>query len=977
MVTQQNIDSLQNREYALLNMTPLSSCMPSDIGCRGLFMVFQILPSSTSPGTLHRQCLSADFAFWGAYMGPFFTMSNNQEARSSDTLNPSWSRAIKHYIDESSPPVSKKVRRSDTVSQSPAKTYNGVPRELLRKSQTLLANEIRLLDLAPGTHGDPLAGSLRKVRLSDAIVYEPLSYTWKDYELASNNEAENDTCPGIFLENIGSFISIGTNCEKALCSVRRATAERTIWVDSICVNQDDPEERSRQVDLMQTIFAKAFTVMVYLGQESREQKSSLAMSLLGQPDRLRHVDGLDQNETRSLKHLFERPYFRRMWIVQEVALAQTLELHCGPASTYLSAFAEKPLEAILGAEIAHPPWLTHSKHAAISLRKPRTVSRTRHLLRLIFDTASCECKDDRDRIFALFSLLDDSDHKRFTRWQQSFNTPWRKGLDHNEWLKADYTKTTVQVYTEIATYVAMDGLACAVLMLSQRLALGCYSGLPSWVPNWKALGTVGVEAGKLWEDIILRSQSLEALAKIRVSTSGVMTIRGKLLGPIIFSRYGKSLTFEQRDRMRQNQNRSFVSIWELGESTELQGKESIWTLTKPTQFPAQESWECRLEFVSCHEPPSNTQHIAIVLHDWSTILILRLVDDHSGNYTLAEIGKPRVWGVVPEAWAWDDHQRCTEISLQALDRELFDSWFPHIRAENLSCLSQYPELWSYNPAISATSLTYRALEQARCTDLTALSLWLEWQKRARSGFQILGNKTSLQLLINEVEGLKQEDYKQIELNAGMGQSWSLSHFLGLFIKDPLNIEAMEWPELHINDDRTSEETTAMLPLLMQWAEVTYRFLRRFQPRVNYRNPWLNTGPFKIEDLYSDAMATACFHLSLAAVISEAHDPSACNSGRASSLLRKIFRQSSESPDLESEQERSTRFENGRYWDWKKFDFVVEERLSFLRHVRRDVKYVQKYFHDDPLNFRYAAAHQVLAAHGVDLTRVDPIEIQIG
>lgn len=898
-------------------------------------------------------------------------MPTNQEARSSDTLNPSLPTSVKHYIDESSPAASKKVGALDISSQSPVTTYNGVPLELLRKAQTLLQNEIRLLDLAPGAPGDPLTGSLRKVRLSDACMYEPLSYTWKDYGLpeSSDNHTEYDALPTIFLDNMESFIEIGTNCEKALCSVRKATTKRTIWVDSVCVNQDDPEERSHQVDLMQQIFSRAFTVLIYLGQESREHASGIAMSLLGQPDRLRDVDGLDQHERESLKHLFGRPYFRRTWIVQEVALAQTLELHCGPALTYLSTFAGKPLEAIFGAEIPHPPWLKHSKHAASLLRESPVRSLAEQMLTLIFDTASCQCKDDRDRIFALFSLLD-----------------WGNKEILGNCLSADYNKSTVQVYTQIAEFIATSGFAWAILLLSPRLARGDYSdGLPSWVPNWKALGNAGLETPKLLDLMISARVDHREFMDVDVARSSVITIRGRVLGPITPSKYSQDYMFEQRSRMRQDfQNRYsneqihlFNNGWASGESKQWHGNHSVWTLTMPTQSLVQDSWECHLEFVTRYEPPgNNTQHIAFVLPDNLTVLILRVDDDTGDHHTLAEIGVPLVWGVVPEAWALEDQhwQRCTIIHPDVLGQGISNFWLKGTGEAQFPRLREYSELWSYNPTTSTMTLTYRALRQAKSTDLNALSLWLKWQKRGCRGIWILRDKTCLQRLIDEVDGLKQEDYRQIEVNAGLSQSWSLSHFLGLFVKDPLTTEPMEWPELHRNGVKASEET-ALLPLLMRWAEATYRLLRRFQPMANYRRPWLNHKPFRIEDLYSDAMAVAWSHRSTAPVITKGQGD--CDSGRASSLLRKILRQSSESPDLESEQERSTFFEKRRYWDWKKFNFVVEERLSILRHVQPDIEYLQANFPSSFSDFVRAASHQVLAAHGVDLTRVDPIEIRIG
>lgn len=252
----------------------------------------------------------------------------------------------------------------------------------------------------------------------------------------------------------------------------------------------------------------------------------------------------------------------------------------------------------------------------------------------------------------------------------------------------------------------------------------------------------------------------------------------------------------------------------------------------PTQSLVQDSWECHLEFVTRYEPPDNTQHIAFVLPDNLTVLILRVDEDSRNYHTLAEIGMPLVWGVVPEAWVFDDYQRCTVISLEMLGQGISNFWLKGTGEAQFPRLREYSELWSYNPATSAMNLTYRALHQAQSTDLTTLSLWLKWQKRSRGGIWILRDNTCLQLLIDEVDGLKQEEYRQIEVSAGLSESWSLSHFLGLFIKDPLTTEPMEWPELHLNGVKASEET-AVLPLLMQWAEATYRFLRHFQLTANY------------------------------------------------------------------------------------------------------------------------------------------------
>ncbi|KAL1863119.1 hypothetical protein Daus18300_008111 [Diaporthe australafricana] len=201
-------------------------------------------------------------------------MTDN-EAQSSDNLVLSWPKSVTYDIDHTrldagSTGGGREATAAETRESTAATTYNGIPLDVLGDAQKLFGDEIRVLDLKKGTPGDPLLGSLRKVRLSDSIVYEPLSYTWNDYDTleASEDDNEDDILPTLFLSETQYYINLGSNCAKALSSVRKSATERTIWVDSICVNQEDQEERSRQVDMMKRIYARSFTVLVYLGRSA-------------------------------------------------------------------------------------------------------------------------------------------------------------------------------------------------------------------------------------------------------------------------------------------------------------------------------------------------------------------------------------------------------------------------------------------------------------------------------------------------------------------------------------------------------------------------------------------------------------------------------------------------------------------------------------------------------------------------------------
>lgn len=873
-------------------------------------------------------------------------------------MNLSWPQSVQYQAEEDTPAVSTSngnqvAEPSDADTQTHVTTYNGVPRELLRKAQTVVGDEIRVFDLRRGSREDPLVGSLRKVRLSDPIVYEPLSYTWTDYDDAklANGDAKYEAIQTIFLENADTFMNIGTNCEKALRSVRKSTTERRIWVDAICVNQDDPEERSRQVDLMRKIFARAFTVLVYLGQESMLHRSSMAMSLLGQPDRLRDFDGLNVDERSSLFFLFRRPYFQRMWIVQEVALAPTLEMHCGPAVTYLSAFAEKPLEAIFGSGIAHPPWLKHAKYTAGTTRGAPTTGmpRAEHVLRLLFDTVSCNCKDDRDRVFALLSLLQSNEE---------------------EWLRADYNLSTTQVYTGIAAFLATNGLGWAVLMLAPRLAPNGHSDLPSWVPNWKVLGDAGLEGPALLDHMITQSQNFKLGVVSSVTRSGAIAVRGKILGPVTASDCGLAYMAEYRDPMRKFHQADvgyFNGSSGPGVSSLRFTGHFTWTLAKPAQSPFDDSWECHIESGLRRMPPRNAQYLAVMLEDKKTVLILKQDDSTRDQYTLVEIGMPLVWGVIPRDWAWDESGQCIELPLQRLSMSALDDCRLHdipLSPERFPRLWNYPHLWGYNPSTSSMSLKHKAVHYILSTDWTALNLWVEWQKQALVGIQILSDKTRLRHLIDELHGLRGEDYKQIEVQPELGSSWALDDFLSLFIKDPLKAGPMEWPGTQLGRDQSYEEA-ATLPLLMQWAATTHRFLVHLRPNDKSGITWLlTTDPPKIEDPYPAAIAVARTQRSKAPAFTNGHETS--GSERAAFLLQKIMQQSSESMEPVHDQEKSAASSPRLYWDWKRFEFSVEQALFILRDIQPDIELLGSCLNSPTPDILRAEAHQLLAAHGVEL-----------
>ena len=134
------------------------------------------------------------------------------------------------------------------VPSSASQTYQYLPMKADR--------EIRLLYLEPGSSKSLLSCSLRVVTLSKTPVYEALSYTWGEPVFSALMKCSPS-----------GQICITENLSVALCHLSLKDRVRVLWVDAICINQQDLVERSQQVSLMRDIYEGADPVIVWLGKD--------------------------------------------------------------------------------------------------------------------------------------------------------------------------------------------------------------------------------------------------------------------------------------------------------------------------------------------------------------------------------------------------------------------------------------------------------------------------------------------------------------------------------------------------------------------------------------------------------------------------------------------------------------------------------------------------------------------------------------
>jgi len=174
-----------------------------------------------------------------------------------------------------------------------------------RYSQLSLPTSIRLLRLLPcGQDAKTLRCELFEypIRDSDTVShpYETLSYVW----------GSEDKPRSIIIDNRNLHVT--QNLYTALLRLRNHTCSRIIWVDAICIDQENKKEKGSQIPLMAEIYAKASRVVVWLGEAEGDGDRALeAIRLTGEKSAKSPDAEVFQ---QAIRKLLQRPWFRRIWV---------------------------------------------------------------------------------------------------------------------------------------------------------------------------------------------------------------------------------------------------------------------------------------------------------------------------------------------------------------------------------------------------------------------------------------------------------------------------------------------------------------------------------------------------------------------------------------------------------------------------------------------------------------------------------------
>jgi Heterokaryon incompatibility protein (HET) len=185
----------------------------------------------------------------------------------------------------------------------------------------------RIFILEPGSPESSIVGHIREFGLLDPPTYYALSYVWGPEPMIHR----------IVVDGRARFIQ--PNLFHALQRLRPRTGQLHIWIDSLCINQDDHFERNLQVRQMAKIYHRASGVLIWLGEE--DSTSKIAIEFVSQiilSDFQWDVRWWEQYDFTALALVLERPWFRRGWVLQEAAFAKNSIIHCGDRHVHMDRF---------------------------------------------------------------------------------------------------------------------------------------------------------------------------------------------------------------------------------------------------------------------------------------------------------------------------------------------------------------------------------------------------------------------------------------------------------------------------------------------------------------------------------------------------------------------------------------------------------------------------------------------------------------
>ena len=343
--------------------------------------------------------------------------------------------------------------------------------------------EFRLVEILPAKMAT-IKCNILHFSLENPPRYVAVSYAWGDAGDVRRIQVEGVTIP------------VSVSLFGALQALRQRVNPVLVWVDALCIDQSNSDERTAQVQLMPSIYTVAESVAVWLGPDADD--SALAMELLHEvTDRAEsHSDVrsllasmVGKRDLAAVIALFERDYWRRVWVVQEVHNARAITVYCGSLKLPWAVFKlashvfkrhRNDLDEFFPNWSNSGPRNTTSRHQftysqVLIYQGPASLPELPSHVGLGEDSLLdllrvCRRKlaaDPRDKVFSILGVLPDEIRSEFP---------------------PNYSLSVKEVYTDVVDFLMTTTERIDVICEAMHFpVMTSAQNLPSFVPDWSQI----------------------------------------------------------------------------------------------------------------------------------------------------------------------------------------------------------------------------------------------------------------------------------------------------------------------------------------------------------------------------------------------------------------------------------------------------------------------------------------------------------
>jgi hypothetical protein len=215
----------------------------------------------------------------------------------------------------------------------------------------------------------------------------------------------------------GRTAYITSNLKEALVQLAAKFSQWSFWIDAICIDQNNTEEKMHQVAQMRTIYSNAAEVVMWLGpgHEQVERLASVIESHYNHCQCLQDSSKrcglqIDSGPVAAMQYLLQRPYWNRMWIIQEVTVSKSTIIMCGTTLLHLRTLSYF-LGSVYFGQFTLPQGLELEQDGPggkpFHIMCICSMSRTHmDLAKALMFASSSIATDSRDEVYALLGLVD-------------------------------------------------------------------------------------------------------------------------------------------------------------------------------------------------------------------------------------------------------------------------------------------------------------------------------------------------------------------------------------------------------------------------------------------------------------------------------------------------------------------------------------------------------------------------------------------